>query len=242
MDDLDSVDDSDSVDDMDGIINWITECFSDPAILSAIKVTFQMAIFSCAFSSILGIIFGLLLERFDFPGKKIIIRINRTLMGMPPVVAGLIVYMLLMRRGPLGSLGWLFTIKGMIVAQTLIITPIMTGMIHQHAVSKAPAIREFCRTMGASPMQTNMTLLKEMRHDIYFCMVTGFGRAISEVGSVMLVGGNIKGSTRTMTTAISLLKSQGIFTEGIALGVVLLVMAFVIQWLCDFLQRGEEKA
>ena len=90
-------------------------------------------------------------------------------------------------------------------------------------------------------MQTNMTLLKEMRHDIYFCMVTGFGRAISEVGSVMLVGGNIKGSTRTMTTAISLLKSQGIFTEGIALGVVLLVMAFVIQWLCDFLQRGEEK-
>ena len=226
---------------MDGIINWLEECFTDPAIISAIKVTFQMAICSCAISSLLGIVFGLLLERFDFRGKRLLIRINRTLMGMPPVVAGLIVYMVLMRRGPLGAWGWLFTIKGMILAQTLIITPIMTGMIHQHAVSKAPAVREFCRTMGASPWQTNLTLLAEMRHDIYFCMVTGFGRAISEVGSVMLVGGNIKGSTRTMTTAISLLKSQGIFTEGIALGVLLLLMAFVIQWLCDFLQRGERE-
>lgn len=226
---------------MDGIINWLEECFTDPAIISAIKVTFQMAICSCAISSLLGIVFGLLLERFNFRGKRLLIRINRTLMGMPPVVAGLIVYMVLMRRGPLGAWGWLFTIKGMILAQTLIITPIMTGMIHQHAVSKAPAVREFCRTMGASPWQTNLTLLAEMRHDIYFCMVTGFGRAISEVGSVMLVGGNIKGSTRTMTTAISLLKSQGIFTEGIALGVLLLLMAFVIQWLCDFLQRGERE-
>ena len=226
---------------MDGIINWLEECFTDPAIISAIKVTFQMAICSCAISSLLGIVFGLLLERFDFRGKRLLIRINRTLMGMPPVVAGLIVYMVLMRRGPLGAWGWLFTIKGMVLAQTLIITPIMTGMIHQHAVSKAPAVREFCRTMGASPWQTNLTLLAEMRHDIYFCMVTGFGRAISEVGSVMLVGGNIKGSTRTMTTAISLLKSQGIFTEGIALGVLLLLMAFVIQWLCDFLQREERE-
>lgn len=226
---------------MDGIINWLEECFTDPAIISAIKVTFQMAICSCAISSLLGIVFGLLMERFDFRGKRLLIRINRTLMGMPPVVAGLIVYMVLMRRGPLGAWGWLFTIKGMVLAQTLIITPIMTGMIHQHAVSKAPAVREFCRTMGASPWQTTLTLLAEMRHDIYFCMVTGFGRAISEVGSVMLVGGNIKGSTRTMTTAISLLKSQGIFTEGIALGVLLLLMAFVIQWLCDFLQREERE-
>lgn len=226
---------------MEGIINWLEECFTDPAIISAIKVTFQMAICSCAISSLLGIVFGLLLERFNFRGKRLLIRINRTLMGMPPVVAGLIVYMVLMRRGPLGAWGWLFTIKGMVLAQTLIITPIMTGMIHQHAVSKAPAVREFCRTMGASPWQTNLTLLAEMRHDIYFCMVTGFGRAISEVGSVMLVGGNIKGSTRTMTTAISLLKSQGIFTEGIALGVLLLLMAFVIQWLCDFLQREERE-
>lgn len=227
---------------MDAILNWFKESFTDPAILSAIQTTLQMAVCSCAVSSLLGITFGLLLERFDFRGKRIVIRLNRTLMAMPPVVAGLIVYMLLMRRGPLGALGWLFTIKGMVLAQTLIITPIMTGMVHQHASGKAPVIREFCKTMGAGRLRTYMTLIREMRNDIYFCMVTGFGRAISEVGSVMLVGGNIKGSTRTMTTAISLLKSQGIFTEGIALGAVLLVMAFVIQWLCDFLQKGDETA
>ena len=94
--------------------------------------------------------------------------------------------------------------------------------------------------MGASKHQTAMTILKEMRHDIYFCVVTAFGRSISEVGSVMLVGGNMKGRTRTMTTAISLLKSQGIFTEGIALGMVLLVMAFIVQWLGDALRREED--
>lgn len=225
---------------MNGIVQWFVQCFTDEAILSAIKVTFQMAVCSCLVSSVLGITFGLLLERFEFPGKKLVIRFNRTLMGMPPVVAGLLVYMVLMRRGPLGMLGWLFTIKGMVLAQTLIITPIMTGMVHQYAVSKAPAVREFCLTMGASKWQTTFTILKEMRHDIYFCIVTCFGRSISEVGSVMLVGGNIKGRTRTMTTAISLLKSQGIFTEGIALGLVLLIMAFIIQWLCDFLRKEDE--
>jgi len=224
---------------MESIVSWFKECFTDEAILSAIGVTFKMAVFSCLISSVLGITFGLLLERFDFRGKRLIIRINRTLMGMPPVVAGLVVYLLLMRRGPLGILGWLFTIKGMILAQCLIIIPIMTGMVHQYAANKVPAIREFCITMGADRWQTIWTIIREMRHDIYFCMVTAFGRSISEVGSVMLVGGNIKGHTRTMTTAISLLKSQGIFTEGIALGLVLLVMAFIIQWLCDFLQKEE---
>jgi len=224
---------------MESIVSWFTDCFTDEAILSAIGVTFRMAFFACLISSVLGITSGLLLEKYNFRGKKLIIRINRTLMGMPPVVAGLVVYLLLMRRGPLGMLGWLFTIKGMILAQCLIITPIMTGMVHQHAVSKVPAIREFCMTMGADRKQTLRTIIREMRHDIYFCVVTAFGRSISEVGSVMLVGGNIKAKTRTMTTAISLLKSQGIFTEGIALGIVLLVMAFIIQWLCDFLQKEE---
>lgn len=224
---------------MDVICNWFKECFTDESVLSAIKVTLQMSICSCAISSVLGITLGLLLERFRFPGKRIIIRINRTFMAMPPVVAGLIVYMLLMRRGPLGSLGWLFTIKGMVLAQCLIITPIVTGMVHQYAVTKAPPVREFCKTMGAGKLQTYITVVSEMRHDIYFCMVTAFGRAISEVGSVMLVGGNIKGSTRTMTTAISLLKSQGIFTEGIALGIVLLAMSFLVQLICDFLRKEE---
>ena len=94
--------------------------------------------------------------------------------------------------------------------------------------------------MGASKMQTQFLVIRELKNELYFAVVTGFGRSISEVGAVMLVGGNIKGHTRTMTTAISLLKSQGIFTEGLALGVILLVMAFLIQSLADFFQKGEK--
>ena len=155
------------------------------------------------------------------------------------MVIGLIVYMLLMRRGPLGKLEILFTIKGMIFAQVLIITPIICGMTYTSLVSKAPAIRVFAKTMGASRLQTQLLVIRELKKELYFAVVTGFGRSISEVGAVMLVGGNIKGHTRTMTTAISLLKSQGIFTEGLALGVILLIMAFLIQSLADFFQKGE---
>lgn len=223
------------------MLEWLKSVVSDEGIISAVKVTFIMAVSSTAISSVLGILFGLLLERFSFPGKKIIVRINRTLMGVPPVVAGLVVYLLIMRRGPLGPLSLLFTIKGMVIAQVLIITPIISGMIYSYARKSAPSIRVFAVTMGATRWQTAKLIIRELRKEIYFCMVTGFGRSISEVGAVMLVGGNIKGRTRTMTTTISLLKSQGIFTEGVALGILLLVMAFILQWICDLLQKeGEE--
>lgn len=219
--------------------DWLRNIITDEGIRSAIRVTFTMALCSTAISSILGIIFGLLLERFQFPGKRIVIRLNRTLMGVPPVVAGLVVYLLIMRRGPLGAWGLLFTVRGMILAQTLIITPIISGMIYSYARKTAPSVRSFAVTMGAGKWQTVKLIIRELRKEIYFCAVTGFGRSISEVGAVMLVGGNIKGRTRTMTTAISLLKSQGIFTEGIALGILLLIMAFILQWLCDCLQKED---
>lgn len=213
--------------------------FANVGALDAIRVTLVMAISSTLISAVFGVAIGLLLERHDFSGKRLIIRINRTLMGVPPVVIGLLVYLLLMRRGPLGSLSLLFTIRGMILAQTLIITPIISGTVYAHAARTAPSIRQFARTMGASKWQTNLLLIQEMKHEIYFAIVTGFGRSISEVGAVMLVGGNIKGSTRTMTTAISLLKSQGIFTEGVTLGILLLVMAFILQWMADYFREEE---
>ena len=219
----------------------INEIFSDVGVYDAIRVTFQMALTSTFISTVLGIISGLALERFSFPGKRLVIRINRTLMGVPPVVVGLIVYMLTMRRGPLGSLELLFTVKGMILAQTIIITPIICGMVYTYGNKTAPEVRTFAKTMGAGRLQTNLLILKEMKHEIYFAIVSGFGRSISEVGAVMLVGGNIKGHTRTMTTAISLLKSQGIFTEGLTLGVLLLIMAFLLQCLVDFLRKESKE-
>ena len=221
------------------MFGWLRGVFTNPAVLSAIKVTFEMAFASTLISSVIGVAFGLWLQNHDFTGKRVVVRINRTLMGVPPVVIGLLVYMLTMRGGPLGPLALLFTVKGMVLAQVLIITPIISGMVYSYAESSVPAIRTFARTMGADKKQTRRLIISELRNEIYFCVITGFGRAISEVGSVMLVGGSIKGHTRTMTTMISLLKSQGIYSEGIGLGVLLLIMAFILQTLGDHVRKEQ---
>ena len=198
-----------------------------------------MAFASTAISALIGIAAGLWLQKHSFPGKRVVIRINRTLMGVPPVVIGLIVYLLTMRGGLLGPLSLLFTVRGMILAQVLIITPIISGMVYSYADSAVPAIRAFAVTMGANERQTARLILSELRNELYFCIITGFGRSISEVGAVMLVGGNIKGHTRTMTTTISLLKSQGIYSEGIGLGLGLLVIAFILQTIGDYLRKEQ---
>ena len=221
------------------MIEWLRGVFTDPAVLSAIKVTFEMAFASTLVSAVLGVAIGLWLQNHEFAGKKVVVRINRTLMGVPPVVIGLLVYLLTMRGGLLGPLALLFTVKGVILAQVLIITPIISGMVFSYAESTVPAIKAFAKTMGADKKQTDRLILSELRNEIYFCIITGFGRAISEVGSVMLVGGNIKGHTRTMTTMISLLKSQGIYSEGIGLGVLLLIMAFILQTLSDSVRKEQ---
>ncbi len=218
---------------------WLRGVFTNPAVLSAVKVTFEMAFASTLISALLGIAIGLWLQNHNFTGKRTIVRINRTLMGVPPVVIGLVVYLLTMRGGPLGPLSLLFTIRGMILAQIMIITPIISGMVFSYAETAVPAIRAFAKTMGADKGQTRRLIISELRNEIYFCIITGFGRAISEVGSVMLVGGNIKGHTRTMTTMISLLKSQGIYSEGIGLGLLLLIMAFILQTLSDLVRKEQ---
>lgn len=219
----------------------INHFFSDVGISDAIIVTLKMSLCSTAIASVLGIILGLRLEKTSIIGKKVLIRINRTMMGLPPVVVGLVVYMLLMRKGPLGQWQLLFTLPGMIFAQVLIITPIICGMTHASLVSKAPAIRAFAKTMGANRLQTQWLIIRELKNELYFAIVTGYGRSISEVGAVMLVGGNIKEHTRTMTTTISLLKSQGIFKEGLVLGFILLLMAFILQSLADFFRKEEKR-
>jgi len=204
-----------------------------------IAVTLRMSLASAFIGSVIGIVFGLFLERSRFPLKRIVVRICRTLMGTPPVVAGLVVYLLLMRRGPLGSWALLFTVRAMVIAQVFIITPIVTGMIYTYAVRSGPAIRAFAKTMGADRFQTRLLLIKEMSGEIYFAVISAFSRAISEVGAVMIVGGNIQHKTRTMTTAISLLRNTGDFGQGITLGILLLIIAFILQSLSDLLRREE---
>jgi tungstate transport system permease protein len=198
-----------------------------------------MSLASTLIASVLGIALGLLLERGSFPGKRIVVRICRTLMGMPSVVAGLIVYLLLMRRGPFGSWNLLFTVKAMVIAQVLIISPIITGMVYTYAVRSAPAIWAFAKTMGANRFQTQLLFVREMLGEVYFAVITAFSRSISEVGAVMIVGGNIQHKTRTMTTAISMLRNLGNFRQGVTLGFLLLLIAFTLQSLSDFVHKGE---
>ena len=210
-----------------------------PDTLGIIAVTLRMSLVSTFIASLIGTVLGFALERGRFPGRRVVIRICRTLMGTPPVVAGLVVYLLLMRQGPFGSWGLLFTVPAMIIAQVLIITPIVTGMVHSSASRSAPAIRAFAKSMGASSFQTQTLMVKEMKGEIYFTIIAAFSRAISEVGAVMIVGGNIQHRTRTMTTAISMLRNTGDFEQGITLGVLLLVIAFILQSLSDLLRQGE---
>lgn len=211
--------------------------------LGIIGVTMRMAFASTTISSFFGIILGLLLEKSKFPGKKVVVRICRTLMGAPPVVIGLVCYLLLMRQGPLGFLDMIFTVRGMVFAQVMLITPIICGMVYSYASRSAPQIRAFAKTMGANTFQTRLLMIKEMSNEMYFAVIAGFGRAISEVGAVMIIGGNIQHRTRTMTTAISLLRNRGNFNEAITLGIVLMLLAFLLQTLSDFLRKessGEE--
>jgi len=217
-----------------GILNFSADT------LSIIGVTLKMSFFSTLISTVLGTVLGLLLEKHQFPGKRIAVRVCRTLMGMPPVVAGLIVYLILMRSGPLGFMGILFTVEAMVTAQVVLITPIITGMVYTYAVRCAPSIRVFAKTMGANRFQTQILFIREMKGEFYFAVVTAFSRAISEVGAVMIVGGNIQGKTRTMTTAITMLRSMGDFSQGITLGILLLVIAFTLQSLSDLLRRTEK--
>lgn len=216
---------------------FFSEFFGTIGMLDSIRVTVIMSFFSTLISSVLGVTLAILLERNTFPMKRLVVRINRTLMGAPPVVMGLLTYMLLRKRGPLGFLGWVFTIQGMVTAQTLIITPIICGMVYSYLVREAPRIRAFAHTMGANRIQTNLLILREIRNEVYFSVVSGYGRSISEVGAVFLVGGNIKNVTRTMTTAISTLKGAGDYYEGVFLGIILMLMAFAVQTLADWFRK-----
>ena len=208
-----------------------------PETLGIIGVTMRMSFASTAIGSGLGIVLGLILEKANFPGKRAVVRLCRTLMGTPPVVVGLVSFLLLMRRGPLGFLDMIFTVRGMVFAQVLIITPIICGMVYSYASRSAPQIRAFAVTMGANAFQTRILMVREMSNEIYFAVITGFGRAISEVGSVMIVGGNIQHKTRTMTTAISLMRNMGNYSEAITLGVLLLLIAFLLQSVSDLLHK-----
>jgi len=206
-----------------------------------IVLTLRMTFMSTVISAILGIPLGLWLDKVNFRGKGLIVLINRTLMASPPVVIGLVVYLLLMRNGPFGFMGMLFTFEAMVIAQVLLLTPIICGIVYTASQRNAEHIRTFAKTMGATKRQTQILLIKELSNEMYFAIITGFGRAMSEVGAIMIVGGNIRYHTRVMTTTISLLRNRGEISQAIFLGVLLMLIAFSIQLIGAFLRKRERR-
>lgn len=190
-------------------------------------------------STVIGIPVGTWLALTNFPGKRIFTTVIYTGMGLPPVVVGLVVYLALSRSGPLGDLGWLFSIPAMIVAQTIIATPLIIGVTLSSVMSVDPALRMQLRAIGATPWQATWAQLYEARFGLIVGLVAGFGSIISEVGAVMLVGGNIDDRTRVLTTAVVLETRQGNFDLALALGIILLMISFITNAMLMLLQgRG----
>lgn len=208
-----------------------------------IGVTLYMAFFSTTISSCLGIPLGVLIGSRGFRGKKVVMRILNTLMGLPPVVAGLLVFLLLSRSGPLGEYKLLYTVQAMVTAQVLLITPVVAGLSSSIVSERAPRLRETAAGMGMGHWQELLCLLYDSRAQLLSTVFLGFGRSIAEVGAVSIVGGNVQYKTRVMTTAIMLETNKGNFEFAIALGAVLLLISFIINALAlSFQEQINEKA
>ncbi|MBC7232925.1 MAG: ABC transporter permease [Chloroflexi bacterium] len=204
----------------------------DAALMEIVALSLRVTGTALLCSTILGIPLGVFLGLKRFIGRRMVIALMYTGMGFPPVVVGLFVYMLLSRSGPLGRLGWpiipsLFTPAAMVVAQTIIAFPMVAGFTMAAVMSVDPGLRQQVQALGATPWQTALTILLEARIGVITSIIAGFGSIISEVGAVMMVGGNIEHSTRVLTTAIVLETSKGDFSLAMALGLILLGLAFV---------------
>lgn len=215
------------------IMDGLKEAFNlllsfDREIYAIILLSIFVSFTSTIISSLIGTPIGLFLALKKFRFKKVVTRFLYTFMSLPPVVVGLVVAIIISRRGPLGHLGLLFTPTAMIIAQILLITPIITGIIFNNAKEHGYEIKQICVTLGGNRWDLLILLIKEMRINILIAVVTGFGRAISEVGAVMLVGGNILGHTRVMTTFIAMNNSMGNYSTSIAMGIVLLIISFIV--------------
>jgi tungstate transport system permease protein len=188
-------------------------------------------------AALIGVPLGSLISLKRFRGKELVKTITYTLMGLPPVVAGLVIFLVFVRVGPLGMLGLLYTPAAMIIAQVTLATPIIIGVTIS-AVSSVPKdIRDTAMSLGATDWQSTFTILREARIGIITAIITGFGSCISEVGAVMIVGGNIRYETRVLTTSIMVSTGMGDFGYALALGMILLILAFLVNVPLVRLQR-----
>lgn len=196
----------------------------DPVLLGIVTLSLQVSLTAVVIASLLALPLGAALALWSFPGRAAVIVALNALMGLPPVVAGLMVYLLLSRAGPLGQFGLLFTPTAMVIAQVVLILPIVAALTRQVIEELWGEYREQLQSLGVSRLRAIPTLLWDARFSLITVVLAGFGRASAEVGAVLIVGGNIQGVTRVMTTAIALETNRGNLALALGLGIVLLVL------------------
>lgn len=200
----------------------------DTDLVEIVLRSLRVTLMAVAIAALIGLPFGAALALFRFPGRRLILISLDTLMGLPPVAVGLLVYLMLSRAGPLGALGLLFTTTAMVIAQCLLVTPIIAALTRQTIEDLWEEYRDELRSLGASTSSAVGTLLWEGRVTLLTAMLAGFGRASAEVGAVMIVGGNIDHVTRVMTTTIALETSKGNLALALGLGIILISVSLVI--------------
>jgi tungstate transport system permease protein len=213
----------------------------DVKLTEIVFLSLRVSLTAVLVASALGLPLGAAIAVGRFPGRQALIVTLNALMGLPPVVVGLLVYLMLSRAGPLGQFGILFTPAAMVVAQTILILPIVAALSRQVIEDAWQEYREQLRSLGAGPLTSAVTLLWDTRFSLVTIVLAGFGRAAAEVGAVMIVGGNIDGVTRVMTTAIALETSKGDLPLALGLGIILLSLVLALNagayWIKDAAQR-----
>ena len=232
---------------MNDLSSAFTTAFSliltlDPQLVEIVALSLRVSLTAVCLAGLIGLPLGAALAITRFPGRRGVIVIMNALMGLPPVVVGLLVYLMLTNHGPLGSFQLLYTPAAMIIAQTILITPIIAALARQTVEDLDGEYDEQLRAFGLTAFERIQTLLYEGRRRLTTAFLAGFGRAIAEVGAIIIVGGNINHVTRTMTTAIALETSRGEFALALALGIILLALALGINALLTSLQREPNAA
>jgi tungstate transport system permease protein len=214
---------------------------ADPALYAVVKLSLAVSLCAVLCAALIGIPAGALLALSRFPGRTSLIVVVNAMMGLPPVVIGLAVFLALSRSGPLGFLGILFTPQAMIVAQTILVTPIIAALTRQTIEDLWAEYKDELTAMNVGPLARVATLVWEARFSLVTAMLAGFGRAAAEVGAVIIVGGNIDGFTRTMTTAIALETSKGNLSLAVGLGIVLMAIIVGVNAAAWMARRAGER-
>jgi tungstate transport system permease protein len=213
----------------------------DPGLYAIVRLSLLVSLSAVLCAALIGVPLGALIALTRFPGRESVIVVLNALMGLPPVVAGLAIYLLLSRSGPLGTLGLLFTPGAMVIAQTLLVTPIIAALTRQTVEDLWLEYRDELAALDVGPLGRVATLIWDARFSLVTALLAGFGRAAAEVGAIMIVGGNIDGFTRTMTTAIALETSKGDLPLAIGLGMVLMAIVILINALAWGARRAGER-